>query len=85
MSGRSGQTLWDGAYLLHFFVEDPVANLIGAGAEEDLLNDLDVEALVPLEGIKPLTSYPALVHDECELAIGLEFSGVQVQIDEEGC
>ena len=40
---------WTGAYLFHFLVKDFAADLVCAGAEEYLLDDLNVETFVVLK------------------------------------
>ena len=52
-----------------FPVSDSIVDLLRAGAKELFFDQLDVEALAPLEGIKPLAPDPALVWQQGHFAV----------------
>ncbi len=64
---------------------DTLVHLLSKGPEEVFSNPLDVEALITLEGIKPLTPDATLVQQERSLPICLLLPWVELECDEEGC
>ena len=64
-------------------VLDGVVDLLCEGAEKIVLDQLDVETLVALEGVKPLPPDAALVQHQSFFAVLLSFPWVAVEVYKE--
>lgn len=68
-----------------FPVLNGVVELLRKGVEEFILDQLDIETLLALEGFKPFSVDAGLVYHWGLFPVLLHLPGVQLRVEEEGC